>query len=422
MVHCCFCRGPDMGPDRVMIEWEGCSWNPIALLTAGWPYDTLGLPATEPDSAALLRRTLPAGEGESSMKGTVVLLFAVALLAACGGPPPANPARIAFVSNRDGNYDIYAINDDGSGLARLSDGLASEHHPACSPDGSRIAFESTRDGNVEIYLMNADGTGLARLTRDPAPDFEPTWSPDGSRIAYTSFRSGNGDLFGEIYLMNADGSGLTRLTDNPTTDAWPAWSPDGRRLAFVSDRDGELEVYVMNTDGSNLARLTNDPADNRSPAGSPAWSPDGRRIAFVSSRDGTGQIYVVNADGSAQTNLTNNPETSNCCPAWSPDGTRIAFLSRPYEYQPGGSSRGKSALHIMDPDGGDQTLITDHDVWERKLVWSPDSRRIAFESTRDGNLEIYVINADGSSLTRLTSNPADDGWPAGCGSGAPASP
>jgi hypothetical protein len=76
----------------------------------------------------------------------------------------------------------------------------------------------------------------------------------------------------------------------------------------------------------------------------------------------------------------------------------------------------------MDPDGSDQTRLTDHDVWERRLVWSPDSRRITFESYRDGNLEIYVIDADGSNLTRLTNHPADDGWPAGCGGSAPASP
>jgi TolB protein len=76
----------------------------------------------------------------------------------------------------------------------------------------------------------------------------------------------------------------------------------------------------------------------------------------------------------------------------------------------------------MDPDGSDQVRLTDYEVWEPRLAWSPDSRRIAFESYRDGNLEIYAIDADGSNLTRLTHNPADDGWIAGCGRRAPASP
>jgi Tol biopolymer transport system component len=89
--------------------------------------------------------------------------------------------------------------------------------PAAAPN-SKIAFQSNRDGNLEIYTMNVDGSGIARLTNNAGLDLEPAWSPDGRRIAFRSERDGNF----EIYVMNADGSGLTRLTNDPAYDAEPA--------------------------------------------------------------------------------------------------------------------------------------------------------------------------------------------------------
>jgi len=89
-----------------------------------------------------------------------------------------------------------------------------------------IAFASDRDGNYEIYVMNPDGSGQKRLTNNSAADFAPSWSPDGKRIAFTSDRDGNG----EIYLMNADGTGVRRLTNSPANDGGPSWSPDGHGI------------------------------------------------------------------------------------------------------------------------------------------------------------------------------------------------
>ena len=226
--------------------------------------------------------------------------------------------RIAFDSDRDGNWQIYVMNADGSGVTSLTDNDAPEGFPAWSPDGRRIAFESTRDGNPELYVMNADGSGVTRLTFNNARDWSPAWSPDGRRIAFDSNHDGNL----EIYVMNADGSGVTRLTHNQTHDGTPAWSPDGRHIAFASGRDGNLEIYVMNADGSGVMRLT----DNDAHDGTPAWSPDGRRIAFTSERDGKDEIYMINADGSGVTRFTYNGARDSF-PAWSPDGRRIAFQS-----------------------------------------------------------------------------------------------
>ncbi|TMI56052.1 hypothetical protein E6H18_08185, partial [Candidatus Bathyarchaeota archaeon] len=118
----------------------------------------------------------------------------------------------------------------------------------------KIAFVSDRDGNNEIYTMNPDGTGVTRLTFDTVVshnDLSPAWSPDGTKIAFASDRDGNY----EIYTMNADGSGPTRLTISVRSDLNPAWSPDGTKIAFSTNRDGNYDIYVMNVDGSGQTRL-----------------------------------------------------------------------------------------------------------------------------------------------------------------------
>src|SRR5436309_1765074 len=124
--------------------------------------------------------------------------------------------------------------------------------------GSRIAFASDRDGNFEIYEMNADGSGQTRLTVTEGLNFNlrPSWSPDGEKIAFRSDRDGNWN----IYMINVDASGLVPLTTSPAADIGPCWSPDGKQIAFESDRDGNAEIYVMNADGSAQTRLTSNPA------------------------------------------------------------------------------------------------------------------------------------------------------------------
>jgi WD40 repeat protein len=193
--------------------------------------------------------------------------------------------HIAFSSYRDGNYEVYVMDADGSNPINLTNDPAIDYESAWSPDGTKIAFQSHRDGNREIYVMNADGWTPINLTDDPSAECCPGWSPDGTKIAFASLRDGNE----EVYVMDADGSNSTRLTYNTSIDEPGAWSPDGTRIAFWSDRDGNGEVYVMNADGSSPTRLT----DNPSHDSSPAWSPDGKKIGFVSGRDGNCEIYVM---------------------------------------------------------------------------------------------------------------------------------
>jgi Tol biopolymer transport system component len=217
-----------------------------------------------------------------------------------GGSPAWSPdrRRIAFVSDRDGNFEVYVVSADGSGQRNLTRKPGFDSDPVWSPDGRKIAFVSTdRDADgpprrQEIYIMNADGSGQRMLARGHGL----AWSPDGRQIAFRSDRDGNG----EVYVVNVDGTRLRRLTRNPASDGGPLWSPDGRTIAFARFRHGNSDVYLMNADGRAERNLTRTPEYD----GSPAWSPDGRRIAFVTTRDGNGEIYVMNADGSGQRNLT----------------------------------------------------------------------------------------------------------------------
>ena len=292
--------------------------------------------------------------------------------------------------------------------------LESERRPAGAPVES-IAFAGDIGGNQEIFVMNGDGTGLIRLTHgspdlpeDQAADIQPSWSPDGTRFAFASKRDGNF----EIYTMDADGSQLTRLTDDPAEDVEPAWSPDGEKIVFTSDRDTpgvSGDIYVMNADGSNVTRLTDDPGDDRHPS----WSPNGAQIAFQSDRAAVGvnsDIYLMNADGSGLTPLTSGP-TYDAAPAWSPDGSKIA-----YEESPPDGRRppdGDLEIAVMNAEGSGKTLLTDNDTDDADPDWSPDGSKIAFiRMLPDRSVSIFVINADGTGEKQLTNAELLDSGPA----------
>src|SRR5258705_1559968 len=128
-------------------------------------------------------------------------------------------------------------------LTGFGDGRQTVRNSMMAPNSERILFQSDRDGNWEIYAMRNDGSDQVNLSRHFADDTQPSLSPDGRRIAFVSNRDGNS----EIYVMNTDGAGVRRLTNNPAEDVYPAWSRDSR-IAFTSNRSGNDEIYVMNAD------------------------------------------------------------------------------------------------------------------------------------------------------------------------------
>lgn len=205
----------------------------------------------------------------------------------------------------------------------------------------------------------------------------------GGRVAFHSDRDGEID----IYVMNADGSDVLRLTDAPGRDFEPDWSPDGATIVFSSDRDDpdNAHLYLMDADGGNQRRLPSPLADDQVGA---RWSPDGQWILFHSNPvvDDLARfdVFKIRPDGSDLTNLTNT-SGNNFMADWSPDGQQIVFVSQ---------RDGNRELYVMNADGGNQTRLTDGG-WENSLPrWSPDGQKIAFESNRGGTAYgVFVIDA-----------------------------
>ncbi|HEX5027903.1 MAG TPA: hypothetical protein VFV56_03730 [Gaiellaceae bacterium] len=304
--------------------------------------------------------------------------------------------RIAFVSGRDGNDELYVARSDGTDVRRLTRTPAAEQDPAWSPDSRRIAFSSVRS-NSELYVVAVDGTGLTRLTYEPGGDDEsPTWSPDGSRIAFDSDRDDDWD----VYVMNADGTGTTALTTNDDDDSYPAWSPDGKRIAFTSDRDrqGDDEIFAMSADGGNVLQLT--VTGGAIDDWSPAWSPDGSRIAFVSNRTDDEEIFVMAADGKGLLNVTAN-DAADFDPSWTTNG-RVLFTTE---------RAATLGIEAADTRGAHRTPLARIRGAELLPEWSPDGKSVAFVSERGERSHLFVATA-GRRPRQLTRDPAfEDSYP-----------
>lgn len=250
---------------------------------------------------------------------------------------------------------------------------------------SKIVFVSDRDGNMEIYMMDWDGYNQIRLTFNNVIDTLPSISPDKKIIAYTSYRKLNPDL----YLYNIiEGKNIAFFSGGTNYSA--DFSPDGKKIAFVSTKDGNAEIYVANVDGTNIRRITFNPAIDTSPS----WSPSGREIAFTSDRSGSPQIYIMDSDG-ANVRRISFEGTYNDSPAWSPDGDRIAYVSR---------INNSFDIYVYNLRNNTVTKLTEEAGRNENPSWSPDGRHIVFASNRTGSYQIYIVDYDGLNLRRLTNS------------------
>jgi Tol biopolymer transport system component len=226
---------------------------------------------------------------------------------------------------------------------------------------------------------------------------------DNGRIAFDQARS---DFSGvDIWTVNPDASDLIMVTADSDL---PAWSADGRRIAVSSNRvspanpDAVSQIWVMNADGSRPRQLTFDTHVNLDPA----FSPDDRRIVFdrqfappdsdVDDQD----ILVMRAGGTGERNITNSPGVDDAQPNWSPDGRRIAFTS---------NRDGDYEIYTARPDGSHAHQLTTNTTFtDDRPNWSPDGRKIAFSSDRTGNSAIWTMSADdGTHLKQITFGGSD---------------
>jgi TolB protein len=340
--------------------------------------------------------------------------------------PPILADRIAFVSDRDGNQEIYLMALVGTtvvSLTNLTNNPADDYDPVWSPDGNRIAFISERDGNPDIYMLNIKDSIIFRLTYDAGQDSDIAWSPDGNQIAY--------DDDGEIYVVDLEGSNRVNITKNLGGFS-PSWSPDGKFIVFSSDRDltslqsyYQSGIYKVSLDTTEVAFLS-DCSGAYPVCFDFVWSPDGRNIMFTkrigdadSSFDSANILYVDNliTNVVVPSGITFYNRPFNF--TWSPDLSQVAFVrwcydpdmcvfSEDYEV----SYEFSEEIFTINTDGSNETRLTKNTDQDSSPIWSPNSKYLAFVSNRDGNRDIYVMNADGFNQVNLTNNPEDDWDPA----------
>lgn len=276
-------------------------------------------------------------------------------------PTPQGPGgKIAFSSNRNGNFDIYVMNADGTDVRQLTTNTSFDLFPSISADGSKIAFYSTRSGDGDIYLVNADGTNEQRITTDADNETSPALSPDGTTVAYIK-RSDSRNPW-DIYLSNVDGTNVRFLT---FSGSQPSFSADGNKIAYVREEYWKRNepplsnIDVINVDGTGNQHVTAGAGDDYDPA----FSPDGNKIAFGRK----GKIYSVNLDGTSLRQVTSQT-ASEYQPSYSPDGNKIAFVKSSQSPQSG------TNIYTINTDGTDEQQLTntttnnEHPSWSRVNV------------------------------------------------------
>ena len=198
----------------------------------------------------------------------------------------------------------------------LTNSPSDDRDPAWSVDGAWIVFASNRTGNWDIYAMLSNGSGVRNITNTSTNESQPVWFNDkqllttNQKIAFTTDRDGDQ----EIYSMSINGLNQINLTNRPGDDNSPAAAPSGDRLVFVSNRNGNPDVFVMSTSGINEPDLTNNPAQDMSPA----WSGDSRWIAFTSDRTGNSDIFFMSPNGTNVTDYIQSPAADTALLALNP--------------------------------------------------------------------------------------------------------
>lgn len=306
-----------------------------------------------------------------ALAAVVIAVVAIALLfiqELRNNPTPlgAPSGEIAFISNREGNWDIFLLDPDGN-LTNLTndDSGVDDYFASFAFDGEVINFLAVRHedslGPAQVNIETGELrtfsilTGALDVLRSGRLDWDPVWYPDGERIVWASLR----DFNLEVYTGNADGSNPTRLTNAGGNDWFPILSPDASEILFISDRNGgQHDVYKIDVDGENLTQLTDSEFDDIHPT----WSQDGDMILYIRDIDDELEIGEMN-------------------------------------------------LFLMAPDGSDQRPLGEDDVFVGDMAYSADGQQVVYMSNEEGNWHLYMMDADGSNVTRLTDGDADHMFP-----------
>jgi Tol biopolymer transport system component len=347
-------------------------------------------------------------------------------------------------------------------LTQLTTGAGVEEWPAWSPDGTRLAYVAELDGFRQLFVRTLASGEERRVTHGPHDDIQPAWSPDGTRLVFVRATADSGKLApsdingwyfegGDVWSVDLGSGREAPLVSNAFG---PAWSPDGARLAFDASWAGPRRIWISDGAGRNPRQLTSDSSEAVIHAG-PRWSPDGRRLVFRRIDKTDSDIMTAEVASDATTRVTHDASI-DLDPAWSPDGRWIYFASNRggginvwriavgAAGQASGQPRqlttgaGDDVEPMPAPDGHRLAFAVrglNADLWqlpvspetgaaagppapvvvstreESRGAWSPDGRMIAFNSDRQGEMNIWLRDLGSAADRRLTSGPGGDYQP-----------
>jgi Tol biopolymer transport system component len=293
---------------------------------------------------------------------------------------------VVFERYRDGNFDVWAMNADGTGQTNLTNDPGDDYDPVWSPSGTEVAFESNRDGDFDIYVMNADGSNVRNVTNNSgADDQSASWSPDGGTLAYLTM-----DTTHRLMTVHADGTGTAEVTHDFPRIATPSWSPDGTRLSFTAWTPW-AGLFTIGADGSGLAPAT----DAGCSYVGAKWTPDGQRLVSARNCGGTERIVLVSPTGLAPVVLPSLGAGSPYLPAVSGDGTTVT-----YAFVPAGSTTGNAEVWSAGVDGSAPHALTDGSDW------ADDP---AVKAGAAGAPTVTSVSAGAASVTVSWAPPASNG-------------
>ncbi|MBU8895726.1 tolB protein precursor protein [Corallococcus sp. M34] len=362
-------------------------------------------------SPGLERRT-GSGPGWARCFAALAVLVAGCSAGRCGsgasGTGPLSPSErrampgvISFLSERAGQKDVWLVTPTGD-ERQLTRGPEDEYPGPASPNGRALLVISSTElqgqSFQQLRLVPLDGGPEVPLHLPRTRSRNASWSPDGAWLVAESDAKGFSDV---VRLSPRAGMPELPLTQVAQGCFEPAVSPSGAEVAFAcSSEEGDPEIYVAHADGTSPRRITTFYREDRTPQ----WSPDGQWLSFVSNREQRERVYRVRADGSELRALSGEAFAGDEREAaWSPDGQRLVYVSRLPE--------GKSRIWVVPAAGGAPQALTDGTHRDDMPAWSPDGKYLVFVSERDAEVDLYLMRADGTGQTRLTTAKGADWLP-----------
>ncbi len=316
-----------------------------------------------------------------------LILFLLALFV-FGCNSIAENEKIIYVSEKDGNPEIYSMEINGSEIQRITNSSRSEENPKLSKDGSYLGFLISKNDIKELHIIEMNNNNKQLKISDKDLDVEDFfWSPDSRKLTFKA-KDNNGNH--DIYLYNLEKELTNKVTNTKGIEKLGNWSPDGEWIVYsvVIGEEDKVGIFKKNPDGVDEVRLTENFEDHN-----PLWSPDGEKIGFLSTRGSDDlDIYTLNIENGEEKNITAS-QGDDFDFSWGPSGKRITFVSKRED---------NPEIFVIDISVKQEPIrLTDNESIEYSPLWKEN--KIIFISNSDGDNDIYSMTpSDGSNQRRLT--------------------